>query len=266
MTVSVHILGVRGSVPVSGASFLRYGGATSCYLVRMGGTSVLLDAGSGLLQLPPEEMEGSALTLLLSHFHLDHLIGLTLCPFLGGSEKQMTVHAARHAELDADTVLRRMCSHPLWPVLPQSMGGKMQFAPVEKSFAIGEIQVETMRGVHPDGVTLFRLTGEGKTLVYITDCTLTPELLPAVRDFAAGADLLLCDGQYSPEEFITRSGYGHSEWTTAARLGLDCGVKQMRIIHHDPSHTDPILDDVRRRVEEINPTCRPGREGEVIVL
>ena len=159
-----------------------------------------------------------------------------------------------------------MCAHPLWPVLPQSMGSQMTFAPAENSFAVGVIQVETMKGVHPDGVTLFRLTGEGKTVVYITDCTLTPELLPAVRDFAAGADLLLCDGQYSPEEFITRSGYGHSEWTAAARLGLDCGAKQTRIIHHDPSHTDVVLDDVRRRVEEINPACRPGQEGEVIVL
>ena len=43
----VTILGTRGSMPVSGKDFLRYGGATVCVLARLDGEYIILDAGTG---------------------------------------------------------------------------------------------------------------------------------------------------------------------------------------------------------------------------
>ena len=87
MDNAVTILGARGSIPASGPKFARYGGATTCVLVRLGGHTLVLDAGSGLLNLPgPAECEilpekPQPLPLLISHPHIDHLLGLPMCPY-----------------------------------------------------------------------------------------------------------------------------------------------------------------------------------------
>ena len=85
-------------------------------------------------------------------------------------------------------------------------------------------------------------------------------------DFARDCDLLLCDGQYSEEEFAERSGYGHNTWNAAVRLGLDCGAKRTRIIHHDPTHDDTRLNAAEAEVRALDPGCAFAREGEVIAL
>ena len=123
-----------------------------------------------------------------------------------------------------------------------------------------------MEGVHPGGVSLFRLTGGGKRIVFITDCTLTDDVLPALRDFARDCDLLLCDGQYSDEEWPACSAFGHSTWRMAAALGASCGARQVRIIHHDPTHTDVRLDQAADELRAIHPQCTFAYAGEEIKL
>ena len=72
MENAVTLLGVRGSMSVSGEAFLRYGGATTSILVELEGVPVLVDAGTGIMNLPGRVMGYSELTLLLSHPHVDH--------------------------------------------------------------------------------------------------------------------------------------------------------------------------------------------------
>ena len=103
-------------------------------------------------------------------------------------------------------------------------------------------------------------------MVFATDCTLTDSLLPALTDFARDCDLLLCDGQYSDAEWPARAGFGHSTWTSVARLGRDCGAKQVRVIHHDPAHTDALLDGAAEELRRIHPNCAFARAGEEVLL
>ena len=81
METAITILGARGSVPVSGSAFSRYGGATICVLARFGADYIVLDAGTGLMALPEDALAQPALPLLLTHAHADHLVGLPLCPY-----------------------------------------------------------------------------------------------------------------------------------------------------------------------------------------
>ena len=86
----VKFRGVRGSFPVADKKFLQYGGNTSCVEINAGGHVIILDAGTGIVKAGDELMEkyiSSALevkdrtpvcaSVLLSHIHQDHILGLT---------------------------------------------------------------------------------------------------------------------------------------------------------------------------------------------
>ena len=264
---SVTILGARGSIPVSGPDFLQYGGATTCVLVRLAGQPVVLDAGTGLLSLPPLLGEDERhLPVLLSHPHADHLLGLPMCPLTLLPDYQRDLYVAPRGGLNAAQQIRALMSPPLWPVGLERFASPPACYDLPSHLVLGPVTVDCMEGVHPGGVSLLRLTGGGKTVVFVTDCTITDHLLPKLTSFAHNCDLLLCDGQYSDAEWPSRSSFGHSTWTAAAKLGSACGAKTVRIIHHDPSHTDRFLDAAAEELIAIYPNCTFARAGETILL
>ena len=267
MKPSVFILGARGSVPICRQDSLKYGGATLCIFIHLADQSVVLDAGTGILELPrvlnPDETD---LPILLSHPHADHLLGLPMCPVLFASQKTLHIYGADRNGFSVKEQLQALMSPPLWPVTPDKVGAAVEFHAMKTSFDLGPIHVDTMEGIHPGGVTLFRLTGDGKSVVYMTDCTLTEDFFPKAAAFTEGCDLLLCDGQYSDEDWDTRSHFGHSTWTAAARLAAAANAKQARIIHHDPFRTDTELDAAAQTLTAIHPNCTFARAGEEITL
>ena len=265
-TSTVTILGARGSVPVSGAAFIRYGGATTSVLVQMAGTDVVIDAGTGIMNLPPDILEKTSLNLLLTHAHLDHLNGLSMCPFVLTKGNEVHVRAAYQKGEPLSDVLKDLYAPPIWPVTPDNFAASFFYHTVAPEFEVGNIHVRCLAGVHPGGVTLYRLTADGKSFVFVTDCTLTEKLYPRAAEFARGCDLLLVDGQYSAEEWSLRSGFGHNTWKRAAQFGADCGAKALRIIHHDPTHTDDYLDALDAELRAMRPDWAFAREGEVIAL
>ena len=260
------ILGARGSVPVSGTEFSKYGTATTCTILRLAGQYIILDAGTGILRLPSDALDQPHLTLLLSHVHLDHLCGLSMCPYVMRSGKALDIYASPAQGGGIGEVLERLYAPPVWPVRPSELPAKLRSHTLTEEFTIGDVRVSSLDGVHPGGVKLLRISANGKSVVFATDCTLTREFYPKALDFAEGCDLLLCDGQLSEAEWETRSGSGHNTWLAAARFGCECGAKAVRITHHDPTHTDSILDSADAELSALDPRCRIAREGERISL
>ncbi len=89
----VRIRGSRGSVPSPGADSLRYGGNTSCVEVALSdGTYLILDAGTGLRNVPAElATSGGHVHVLLTHLHLDHIQGLLFFSPLFEQQAQITI-------------------------------------------------------------------------------------------------------------------------------------------------------------------------------
>lgn len=262
----VTFLGVRGSTTVSGQRFLRYGGSTTCVLVVLGGQPVLLDAGSGLMNIPRELMGEPALPLLLSHPHLDHLIGLPMCPFLFRREARLDIYGAGRCGESLEQSLDRAFSPPLWPVSLRQMDARVTLHELSGPFTLGKVLVEPMEGAHSGGVTLFRLTCGGKRVVFASDCTITEELRPRLADFARDCDLLMIDGQYSEEEWPRVSTFGHSTWRMAAELGELSRAKGVYIVHHAPGRGDEDLDAAQEDARRACPRCVFAREGETVAL
>ena len=267
MTDSIRILGARGSTPVGGAQFARFGGQTVCCFLRLGGEKILLDAGSGMMQvdgcLSPEEKQ---LSLLLTHPHADHMIGLPLSPVVLRRDFRLDVYAAARGGLDARAQVCALLAPPLWPVGPEQLPADFVFHPLPERFTIGSVTVESTEGLHPGGVSLLRLRSGGRSVVFATDCTLREELLPRLTAFAADCDLLLIDGQYSEAEWKTFSGFGHSTWAAAARFGARCGAKHTLILHHDPRRTDDELEAAEAEARRLNAACSFARAGTEFIL
>ena len=103
-----------------------------------------------------------------------------------------------------------------------------------ETFDVGEAKVHVAKGNHPGGVVAYRIEHEGKSLVYATDTEHYACVDPALRTLAQGADVLIYDSQYTPEEYKTKVGWGHSTYVDGAELARAAGVGKLRALPPRP--------------------------------
>ena len=257
----VTVLGSRGSMPVSGREFEEFGGATACYLVEAGGQAIILDAGTGITRAPSSFKVPP--TILLSHLHLDHLMGLGMYDRLSIPGAQTTLYAApgRKATLAA---LNRLYSPPLWPLSPIDYVGGLVVKSLPPRTTLGGVLVETVQGNHPGGCGIFKISHRGKSLVYATDYEYEPVSFKRLVAFARGVDLILFEAQYNDAELGKFEGFGHSSPQVGLRLMERTGARRMLLIHHSPKSDDKVLRERERRIGRAD--IRFAREGEVVEL
>ena len=87
-----------------------------------------------------------------------------------------------------------------------------------------------------------------------------------LREVARGADLLISDAQYTPDEYALREGWGHTTWEHAVTLAEEAGVQRLALFHHDPSHDDAALERLCNLARERFAATDLAREGLEIVL
>ncbi len=263
----VKLMGVRGTVPVHGAGCVEFGGATSCVFVDAGDEPIVLDAGTGLLTQPlrPFFPDGK-LTLLLTHSHADHIIGLPIFPPLFDPSFRCDIYLRTRNSLSAREQVEQLMSPPLWPVTTAAAKAELDFRDVEPSFDIGAVRVDTMESKHPGGSTIYRISRGEKSLVYATDYEPESDAPEDFCEFARGCSLLLIDAQYTDGEYATARGFGHSTVTRSAAIAKNCGAQRTVFVHHDPRHSDTKLLELEREIQKLCPTVSFGREGEEIYL
>ena len=92
----------------------------------------------------------------------------------------------------------------------------------------------------------FRVTWNGRSVVYLSDHQMPADgslsMSRGVRELCQGADLLIHDSQYTPEEFERKADWGHCTAEYAVWVATAHGVKNLALFHHDPSRSDDALD------------------------
>ncbi len=261
-TIELTVLGTRGSIPISRPDSAEFGGQTSCYMIRAGEETIFLDGGSGLVSAPTHF--DKAPSILLSHFHLDHVIGLAMYPRLLEKGSETVLYCPVLTPQGAKEILDGVFSPPTWPLSLTEYAGTITLRTMSRRFQIGEVTVDTMAGYHPGGSVIMRLTYGGKSLVYATDCEPDEIGLVELAAFSRNADLLLLDGQYTEEEYRKRIGFGHTNAAIGLKLKACTDVGQLWLIHHDPQSTDAELLARERAIGRDD--VRFAREGETICL
>lgn len=291
--IRVKFWGTRGSVPTPGSKTSKYGGNTACAEIRVNDEIFIFDAGTGIrelgLALKSEfGKEPINAKIFISHTHWDHIQGFPF--FIPFYEPQNTfsIYGSSSFNVTVEKLLDRQMEYDFFPVELSEFRSKLKFIDIRTStFKVDRIEFACAFVNHPGMTVAYRLKSGNKSIVYATDNepytrTLSPNNTES-NDFAKklegnfitfikGADLLIIDGQYTDEEYEKRIGWGHRSVQNAVDVALLAGVKKLAIFHHDPLHTDTVLDSIMRKYQGILKRERKrlklsfAREGETTII
>lgn len=263
----VRFWGVRGSIPAPGPETQQVGGNTSCVEVQLAGQRLILDGGSGLRQLGAKQGGvPMTATMLFSHLHWDHIQGLPFFAPLYHPDSSLVLRGAAGLR----RALAKQMSGPTFPVGMEIFNAALEISPLSAGarFFVGRVQVETCALNHPGGAIGYRLSAGGRSVVYASDNEhpADGQLDPALLELCLGADVLIYDAQYLPEEYESKRGWGHSTYAEGARLARAAGVGQLLLTHHDPARSDEGVRELESRARELFAGARAAREGLVLPL
>jgi phosphoribosyl 1,2-cyclic phosphodiesterase len=278
--VRVSFYGVRGSFPVAHPKVTRVGGNTSCVAVRArGAPTIIIDAGTGTRRAGQELMreefgdgvgEGA---FLFSHTHWDHIQGFMFFePFFRAGNK-FTICARGSHDKRLREVFAGQADAPYFSYGLEAFKADLTWRAVVEGNAleIGPWKVSTVRLNHPGIAIGYRLELGGKSFVYMTDtapyddqllgegCHVrrkdeAPEVVAKIKEhgaelekFVVGADVLLYDTFFTPEQYAMNPHWGHSTPDEGIRLARVGGVKRFINFHHHPEAWD---DDLEARVKD----------------
>jgi len=278
--VKATLWGTRGSLASPGPDTVRYGGNTSCVsVVGSQGTLLVLDAGTGMrclgLDMPPDLRR---VDILLTQLHMDHIQGLPFFAPLRRPGVEVHIYGPASTTLTLRSRLMRYLSPPLFPVSLRELPVELHYHELPPDIVeIGEFTVKAQLIIHPNPTVGYRIESERLALTYIPDHepALGVFTFPHSKewtsgfDLAEGADLLIHDSQYTTEEYRNRVGFGHSSLEQALGFAKLAEVKELITFHHDPSHSDEMIDRMlAESLGELRPDFKvtPGMEGLEIVV
>ncbi len=282
----VTFWGTRGSISTPGRKTEKYGGNTPCVTVQFEKTMIVIDAGTGLRMLGNYLIgnsvgRSSELSLLLTHTHWDHIQGLPffLPAYLRGTT--LTVYGSSNKGGFLESILRGQMDYDYFPVDMSSLGAEMKIVEVEDPIIdFGAMSVKWEEQIyHPGGCLRFSFEYAGKKIVFASDVELNmmfgkdyptdeeKEHAQQYLKFIQGADLLIGDGQYTDAEYPSKETWGHTSMELLMEVAYKAGVKKLAVFHHDPDHSDELLDELWQRLsppyEQADPPMQVfwAREG-----
>lgn len=247
----IKFWGVRGSTPTPERRNSRYGGNTSCVEITLAdGTLLVLDCGSGLRALGKNLLRRHGKqairgAIFLSHFHWDHIQGIPFFVPLYAPGNVFLFHAVHRGDYDLKAAIEGQMANPYFPVNTSAMRAQRYFRDLNhEPIRCGGAVVTSAELNHPQGCVGFRVEADGGVFVYASDHEHgSPVHDRNVRELARGADVLVYDAQYTPEQYrADKKGWGHSTWEQGARIAEECGVERLVLFHHDPEHDDVFMD------------------------
>ena len=277
---SVKFRGVRGSYPIADKDFLQYGGNTSCVEVNVNGHLIILDAGTGLINIGNELLSKYIssgtdttnrtpikATVLISHIHQDHLQGFTFFRPLHIPSSHINVFGnVNYNESLADEISELLFGKS-FPLDLGDIAGNLCIKDISDTDGIilrhgdppilKRIENENDKKVegddvlitcyrsyaHPqEGVLIYKISYKDKVLVYATDKESYPGGDKKLANFARGCNLLIHDAQYTMENYLD----AHSPKQGYGHSTFDMAIEAQKQSNAEKLvffHLDPEYDD-----------------------
>ena len=251
--------GSRGSTPVSGCEFDKYGGDTTCIEIRTRSDDlIIVDAGTGIRRLGNQIIDEnrSVFNFIFTHSHWDHLMGFPFFKPLHKAASRIYMHRCPFPGKYIETIVTKLMRPPHFPVRYADLKASILYKNgCPGTFSIGSVNITPIALSHPNGGCGYSFEEDGKRFVFLTDNELGTihEGGLAYRDYVAfcrGADLLFHDGEFTPDEYAKSIEWGHSSYTDALRLAIDAGVGRLGIFHMNQERTDSDVDGIVERCKD----------------
>jgi phosphoribosyl 1,2-cyclic phosphodiesterase len=209
---------------------------------------VVIDAGTGIRNLGDMlKTTGSPVEihLLITHIHWDHILGFPFFAPIYDPQTRIRVDGIGTCAKGLRYTFDNRMGDGFFPIQFNQLEAKFEYLNVlqQGPLEIDGARVDRIALKHPQGGFGFRFQEGHRKLVFITDNELTGESWRG-RDpevyarFCDGADVLIHDAQYTPDEMGARKGWGHSDYASVFELGVAAGVGRLVLFHHDPGRRD----------------------------
>lgn len=237
----IVVLGTRGSIPVSGAEFSRYGGNTSSFALVVGNQIVgFVDAGTGLVAYASHGLElARSVEVFLTHYHWDHVQGLSMLEALWLGDVEILIHGPGGPEGALTAVIT-----PPWFPVSLADARNVQFQTIGRSVDVHGVVVTPFEVEHPQGAVGYRVDGPSTSVGVVTDHEAGTERDGSITRAISGVDVLIHDAQYTPDEESIRRGWGHSTWENAVDAAESAGADRLLLTSLDPRTTDDGADAI----------------------
>jgi phosphoribosyl 1,2-cyclic phosphodiesterase len=269
---SVRFWGTRGSMPVSGEHFRSFGGNTICIEVAIGEQTFIVDCGSGAVELGRALLAGGRRSawLLLTHVHLDHVIGLTGFAPLFSPDFTLGIRAPRRTDISVHQSLRLLFQEPLSPIGFASLPVRLDAASFEAglNITLDDTVIRTVTLRHGVATCGYRFDHGDRAFVILTDHehmgdAPDPDLVRFCRD----ADLIAYDAMWCADsDYPAHRDWGHSTWQAGLALMRAAGARRLACLHHAPTADDAVLRDREARLQLLAPESFFARDGDVSSL
>ena len=252
--------GSRGSIPVSGKDYIKYGGDTTCIEIRTKSDDIIIvDAGTGIRRLGNQLIEEKRFlyNIIFTHAHWDHLIGFPFFKPLFIKETEIDIFRCPFPRQYTEKMITKLLEPPNFPKKYNELSAKIQYKDgCPNQFEIGSVTVIPIRLSHPNGGCGYKFIEDGNVFVFLTDNELGYTHSgglerSAYLEFSAGADLLIHDAEYTPEEYKRQIEWGHSEYTDVLDLAHEAGVKKLGLFHINQERTDAEMDKIEQDCQSI---------------
>jgi phosphoribosyl 1,2-cyclic phosphodiesterase len=249
--MQIRCWGARGSLPVSGKKFNRYGGDTTCMEIRSKtGACIIIDAGSGIWPCGVGLIKNkvTSISMLFTHAHLDHIMGFPFFSPVYRKGTDITIYGKNFDKGSYRDILDGIMTSPYFPVGLEQVRAKLKFVNVDKkSFSIGGITITPILLSHPNGGLGFRFDEGNKSFVFLTDNELEHQhdggkTFDEYAEFSRDADLLIHDAEFNTQDYPKNRTFGHSVFSDAVLLGCAANVKRLGLFHHNRGRTDTQID------------------------
>lgn len=243
--------GARGSIPVSGPSFLKYGGDTACIEIHTQNDEIIIiDAGTGIRALGDQLIRENQkhIHLLFTHTHLDHIMGFPYFQPIYNRQSQIDIYGSKFGQQSLQSTLSKLMEPPFHPAELDKLQSRLQFHDLEHStMQIGSVVISYIRLNHPNGGLGFKFQEDDQTFVFLTDNELHEQheeglAFKTYVEFCREADLLFHDAEFTDEEYTRVRSWGHSTVKDALHLAMEAGVKRFGLFHHNRNRSDAALD------------------------
>jgi len=252
--MEISFWGVRGSIPAPGPATVRYGGNTSCVSLRpAGGGLIVLDCGTGARNLGMALMDGpfghgrGEGSILLSHAHWDHIQGFPFFGPLYQPGNKFHIYGGAQSSSKLEGILEGQMAPQYFPVQTlRNMGAGIDIAAIAegKSIQMAGCVVRACTNPHGRaGALAFRIEDGARSVVYASDAGYGPDgPPPASIELYRGADVLIHDSTYTPDDGRRYADRGFSSVEDAVSAAIAGGVKRLVLFHYDQDYSDVEVD------------------------